>query len=595
MRRVVAPRGLVQELQDSHLTSVLTLCAMLLVSLTSSGYLLLVTQPAVSHYADSVRDARLMHEAMLDQETGLRGWLATGDRAFLEPAIAGREEEAALADRMLARAAGDREATADLLPALVAQHEWGEWADRAARWEVSPQERSDGRLTDFLFRGKERFDSYRAAARDVTAYLVARRDQAIDGERVAVLTALLATLAMLAAGGVHTRLRRRRLERTLLRPMTRLLHTIRSLRSGDLSARSTSTGVRELDAVGSALDGLADGLAEAEELATAREARLALLARRLETVITVARETSGSPSVGYVAESVAAAAADLLGAPTRLWVRDDDGVLRAVRSSTDPRGVVPPPELSASALVAAVAADARPESSKADRAYPLILGGSVVGVLETGAAGVDPDVEHVLAALLSTAAAGIESARLHSTAREQAEVDALTRLPNRRKLEGDLEAEWERAQRYSRPLAFVMLDLDHFKSLNDTYGHLVGDMVLRAAATAVGVSLRETDTAYRYGGEEFAVLLRETTLDEAVGVAERLREAVAAVTVSGYPVTLTTSVGVAAAVREMADRAEVVAAADGALYRAKRAGRNRVEVAAEASAASLLTAPLEFA
>jgi diguanylate cyclase (GGDEF)-like protein len=577
----------VQELQKSHRTSVLTLCAMLLVSLASSGYLLLVSQPAVSHYADAVRDARLMHEAMLDQETGLRGWLATGDPSFLEPTVAGRQQEAEVAQRMLGRSAGDREATADLLPALVAQREWSKWADRASRWRVSDEERNDGELAQFLFRGKERFDNYRAAEEDVTAYLVGRRDQAIDGERVALVTALLATLAMLAAGGVHTRLRRRRLERTLLRPMTQLLTTIRSLRSGDLSARSSSTGVRELDAVGAALDGLADGLREAGELATAREARLALLARRLETVITVARETSGSPNVGYVANSVAAAAADLLDVPTRLWVRDEDGDLRALRSSTDPQGVTPPPGLQATPLVAAVAAEARPEGDVTSRAYPLILGGTVVGVLEAATPFADEDVEHVLAALLSTGAAGLESARLHSSAREQAELDPLTRLPNRRRLEVDLDAEWQRSVRYQRPLAFVMLDLDHFKSLNDTYGHLVGDLVLREAAAALGASLRDSDTAYRYGGEEFALLLRETTLDEAIHVAERLRAAVAAVTVPGYPVTVTTSIGVAQAASGMAEESALVAAADQALYCAKRNGRNRVEDAGGVAASDL--------
>jgi CHASE3 domain sensor protein len=137
VRRVIAQRGLVQELQNSHRTSVLTLCAMLLVSLASSSYLLLVSQPAVAHYMDSVRDARLMHEAMLDQETGLRGWLATGNPAFLEPTIEGRKRETELARTILERAGDDRDATADLLPALVAQHEWDEWADRAANWHVS--------------------------------------------------------------------------------------------------------------------------------------------------------------------------------------------------------------------------------------------------------------------------------------------------------------------------------------------------------------------------------------------------------------------------------------------------------------------------
>jgi diguanylate cyclase (GGDEF)-like protein len=193
----------------------------------------------------------------------------------------------------------------------------------------------------------------------------------------------------------------------------------------------------------------------------------------------------------------------------------------------------------------------------------------------------------VLAALLSTAAAGIESARRHRSAREQAELDPLTRLPNRRKLEADLDAEWQRSTRYQRPLALVMLDLDHFKSLNDTYGHLVGDMVLREAATALGASLRDSDTAYRYGGEEFTVVLRETTLEEALRAAERMRAAVAAVNVPGYPVTVTASIGAAAASNTMPDQSALVAAADGALYRAKSGGRNRVEHAPGASAGDL--------
>src|SRR3712207_2318587 len=155
VRRVIPQRGLVQELHYSHRTSVLTLCAMLLVTLASSGYLILVSQPAVAHYMDSVRDARLMHEAMLNQGTGLRGWLATGNRAFLEPTEEGREQEVELARRMLARAGDDREATADLLPALVAQHEWNEWADRASAWRVSSKERDDGQLAEFLFRDRK--------------------------------------------------------------------------------------------------------------------------------------------------------------------------------------------------------------------------------------------------------------------------------------------------------------------------------------------------------------------------------------------------------------------------------------------------------
>ena len=580
MRRVTKDRTLVRELQDSHRTSVLTLCAMLLLTLTSSGYLLLVSQPAVTRYTDLVRDARLMHEAMLDQETGLRGWLATGDRDFLVPTQLGREQEVAVAQQMLERSSFDRRATADLLPVLVAQQEWDRWADRAARWRVTAEERDGGELTRFLVRGKALFDEYRAAEARSTAYVVQQRDRAIVGERVALVLALVATLLMLGAGGVHTALRRRRLERAIAQPMRQLLETIHLLRSGDRRTRTRPTGVQELDAIGSALDGFTGELVEAEELATAREVRLALLARRLETVITVARETSGSLSVGHVGESVTQAAAELLGTPTTLWARDDEGVLRTVTSSADPDGALSAADLEPTALVGAVAADARPGSDGTARAYPLILGGTVVGVLEVGAtAAADDDVERVLTALLSTAAAGIESARLHSTAREQAELDALTRLPNRRRLEEDLAAAWQRSRADSRPCTFVMLDLDHFKSLNDTHGHPVGDSVLRSAASALAANLRGDDTAYRYGGEEFAVLLRETDLEEALGIAERLRSAIAAVKVPGRPVRVTASIGVATAESGMSDQSALVAAADGALYRAKRGGRDRVEVA----------------
>jgi diguanylate cyclase (GGDEF)-like protein len=146
-------------------------------------------------------------------------------------------------------------------------------------------------------------------------------------------------------------------------------------------------------------------------------------------------------------------------------------------------------------------------------------------------------------------------------------------------LESDLDAEWERAQRYSRPLAFVMLDLDHFKSLNDTYGHLVGDTVLRTAAAALAATLRETDTAYRYGGEEFAVLLRETDLAGAAELAERLRQGIER-HFAREAARVTASVGVAELEDDMASPSALVEAADRALYAAKHEGRNRVATAA---------------
>ena len=155
-------------------------------------------------------------------------------------------------------------------------------------------------------------------------------------------------------------------------------------------------------------------------------------------------------------------------------------------------------------------------------------------------------------------------------------------------MEVDLEVEFQRSRRHGRPLTFVMVDLDHFKLLNDSYGHQVGDTVLSAAAAAIARSLRGSDTAYRYGGEEIAVLLRETCAEEALVVAERLRTAVAAVTVPGASVRVTASLGLAELDPSMPDHADLVAAADGALYRAKREGRDRVEVGGRAPLAATL-------
>jgi diguanylate cyclase (GGDEF)-like protein len=142
-----------------------------------------------------------------------------------------------------------------------------------------------------------------------------------------------------------------------------------------------------------------------------------------------------------------------------------------------------------------------------------------------------------------------------------------------------VDAEWERSRRYGRPLSIVMLDLDHFKRLNDQHGHLVGDHALREAAQAIASGLRSTDSAYRFGGEEFVVLLRETGLEAAEVLADRLREAVRDVTVPGHPdVALSTSAGVAARRSSMSHYGDLVAEADRALYEAKRLGRDRVAV-----------------
>ncbi len=168
--------------------------------------------------------------------------------------------------------------------------------------------------------------------------------------------------------------------------------------------------------------------------------------------------------------------------------------------------------------------------------------------------------------------------------RELATTDGLTGLANRRRFLEALEHEVQRHRRYGTPLALVSIDVDRFKRVNDTWGHAVGDAVLRALSAICRAEVRDVDTVGRIGGEEFAVLLPDTAPEEAMAVAERLRVAVQAaplLTAAG-PLSVTLSLGVAAS--PPCDGADaLLREADRALYRAKARGRNRVEQAAEPS------------
>lgn len=162
-------------------------------------------------------------------------------------------------------------------------------------------------------------------------------------------------------------------------------------------------------------------------------------------------------------------------------------------------------------------------------------------------------------------------------AREVASIDALTFLPNRRQIVGDLQREVMVADRYQTPLSVSMLDVDHFKLINDTHGHVTGDLVLRQVASALRDNVRNPDLVGRYGGEEFLVVLPQTPLEAAAEQAERLcvkiREAI--VPNEAGDIHVTVSVGVAQYHIGQEDWQKLLARADSALYDAKAAGRDR--------------------
>jgi len=166
-----------------------------------------------------------------------------------------------------------------------------------------------------------------------------------------------------------------------------------------------------------------------------------------------------------------------------------------------------------------------------------------------------------------------------------ARIDPLTGVLNRRALFERLGSEFRRSRRYGRALTVMMIDIDHFKALNDRFGHATGDEVLAASAQQMASNLRESDAIGRYGGEEFAVILPETALADGAFVAEKLRTAVEELQIESpdggaVPVQITVSAGVAS-IPDLAtpDEQSLLNRADQALYAAKHAGRNRISVA----------------
>jgi diguanylate cyclase (GGDEF)-like protein len=206
---------------------------------------------------------------------------------------------------------------------------------------------------------------------------------------------------------------------------------------------------------------------------------------------------------------------------------------------------------------------------------PLRADGASLGVLRIHAAPAPGALR--LRLLRQLAAAGgraLAAACVHEAALRRAELDPLTGLANHGQIWTALEREVAHAARYGRALSVVMLDLDGFKRWNDRHGHVAGDGALRCAARVIASGTRASDTAGRYGGDEFALILPETPRPGAIAVAEKVRAAIEAECPDGDPFTV--SAGIACAPDDGVSAAALVRAADARLYAAKAAGGNRV-------------------
>jgi diguanylate cyclase (GGDEF)-like protein len=366
-------------------------------------------------------------------------------------------------------------------------------------------------------------------------------DAADARTRDRVLFGLLACLALV---GVVAYLQ----GRSIVRNLRRFSTAARGIARGSLGERVPVRGRDEFAALGEALNDMAAQLeARLDELEAERGRGREALARFSEAL-------AATHDAKQLLHIVAAAATEATGARGSRIVSADGSVVAT--GEADGGGV---------RLI-----------------LPLIASGERFGTLELVGDSFTKEQRMNAASLAAHAVVALENARLHGMVERQALVDGLTGLANRRATADALHAEAARAQRLQTPLAVVLADLDGFKEVNDEYGHAVGDEVLRGFSDVLRQTVRDSDVAGRWGGEEFLLLLPGADEEGAVQLAERVRVGLAERSIPGAPgLRVTASFGVAEYAGE-ANSEELVVAADSALYRAKRAGKDRVERAVSA-------------
>lgn len=555
-------------------------------------YILLGLRPDQDRYADGARALQLAHAGMIDQETGLRGFLLVDEDVFLDPY---RQGGAAVSsqDAVLDRTLGSDPTTApDLLDMRVAQQTWAsQWAKVVAAGK-SPTDRAA--LADFLVQGKSLFDDYRAKELALADRVQSRIDTLNHRERIALTAGVAAVVVFVSVLFVEMVRKRRSLRSMVVEPVADIITATHAISDGGLDEPVFIHGPGEFAEIGHSINQLRVSLAEARARDEAYQHTIELQSGQLRSILSMSREVTGSLNLHYVLRTVAHSAATISGFPrARVWLIDPDNsaVLQLAHDNTGGPdehtaevgiGVVGQavrygrPVTDSDADEASV--EVHPERALQRLAIPLVVGAQIRGAIEMDSPQpmlMSEGSLEVLETLATHAAAAIESARLHTATEELAHTDALTGLANRRRLDQDLRVECERSGRYRRPLALIMFDVDHFKQFNDAHGHQRGDELLQELAATVAATVRTTDTAYRYGGEEFAVLARETDAEHAQVLAERLRRRIEEhFEHAAAPITSSFGVGLVDPDRPAPN--DVVATADAALYRAKASGRNRV-------------------
>jgi diguanylate cyclase (GGDEF)-like protein len=374
--------------------------------------------------------------------------------------------------------------------------------------------------------------------------------------------------------------------RSLNRQIEEFLAAARRLGSGDFSARAPTRGRDQFAQLGGEFNKMSEQLERRlQELAQER-LRLELSLRRIGETFASNLDRDGLLEIMV---RTAVDAVDAAGGHA-LMKSELDGELAPVARAGDNDA----PPGAAQEAERRVLAVGEPSFANADGGHALahpLRAGPAAGADADAVTGLisvwrterpfthrERELFHYLA---GQAAVSVENVGLHETVERQAVTDELTGLSNRRRFQETMAAEVERSKRFGQDLGLVLLDIDDFKSVNDTYGHQQGDLVLREVARILRASSREIDEPARYGGEELAVILPGTDLPGAFELAERVREGIEALRLpiigddAHEPLRVTASFGAAALPMSADDVRGLVAAADEALYQAKRAGKNQ--------------------
>ena len=339
----------------------------------------------------------------------------------------------------------------------------------------------------------------------------------------------------------------------------------------------SSVNERELRRRKTDLEALARVAAELEEVSEPGEVGRVLLEGVISTfgfgrgAVVASRDGAAPELLAYIGPDDDPAAEPHLDASiAQAWTNHRTVLRKKLDSETDPllSGLLP---FAQSVVVVPLFAESHPVGALA-----VEHSGKRTGRIERR-------VVEMVSQFASHAALALRNAWLMKEVQRLADTDALTGIANRRTFGAALERELSRASRSGEQVTLVMLDVDHFKALNDTHGHQVGDEVLKHVASTLAANCRDFDVPARYGGEEFAVILPSCSAGESLVAAERLRKGISERT---PPVTVTASAGVSTYPTHAGDAESLIRAADEALYESKRAGRDRVTRSRRTAASS---------